>query len=180
MLSWAHNCFSLLSNKDRDLTVVSKISNSISFCWVVRCSSVVERPLMVWGVVGSNPLGGPTELFLVPASASRLVKQRPWHMLSCLWNSAYKRSLLLIGKSSPYSGSSRFPLSCYLSGSLPSVKCIIESSISFPFIIKWIKRGLMVQYLFNAFSVIYLALMLVNNNNNNHNNHNNHNDNNKC
>ena len=35
----------------------------------------------------------PIELFLVPASAPRLVKQRPWYVLSCLWDGAYKRTL---------------------------------------------------------------------------------------
>ena len=33
------------------------------------------------------------ELFLVPASAPRLVQQRPWYVLSCLWDGAYKRTL---------------------------------------------------------------------------------------
>ena len=51
-------------------------------------------------------LGGPIELFLVPASAPRLVYQRLWYVLSCLWDNAP----LLIGKSSPCSGSG-FPLS---------------------------------------------------------------------
>ena len=37
--------------------------------------------------------GGPIELFLVPASAPRLVSQRPWYVLSCLWDGAYKRTL---------------------------------------------------------------------------------------
>ena len=37
--------------------------------------------------------GGPIELFLVPASASRLVQQRPWYILSCLWDDAYKKNL---------------------------------------------------------------------------------------
>ena len=54
--------------------------------------------------------GGPIELFLVPASAPRLVYQRPWYVLSCLWDCAYKKTLLLIGKSSPCGGSG-FPLS---------------------------------------------------------------------
>ena len=36
---------------------------------------------------------GPIELFLVLASAPRLMLQRPWYMLSCLWDSAYKRTL---------------------------------------------------------------------------------------
>ena len=38
-----------------------------------RCSYVVERPLMVQWIDGSIPYGGPTELFLVPASDPRLV-----------------------------------------------------------------------------------------------------------
>ena len=37
--------------------------------------------------------GGPIELFLVPASAPRLVKQRSWYVLSFLWDGAYKRTL---------------------------------------------------------------------------------------
>ena len=37
--------------------------------------------------------GGPTELFLVPASAPQLVQQRQWYVLSCLWDGAYKRTL---------------------------------------------------------------------------------------
>ena len=34
-----------------------------------------------------------TELLLVPASAPRLVWQRPWYVLSCLWDDAYKRTI---------------------------------------------------------------------------------------
>ena len=37
--------------------------------------------------------GGPIELFLVPASAPRLVYQQLWYVSSCLWDSAYKRTL---------------------------------------------------------------------------------------
>ena len=33
--------------------------------------------------------GEPIELFLVPASVPRLVYQRPWYVLSCLWDGAY-------------------------------------------------------------------------------------------
>ena len=35
-------------------------------------------------------LGGPIELFLIPASVPRLVKQRPWYVLSYLWDDVYK------------------------------------------------------------------------------------------
>ena len=50
--------------------------------------SLMER----W-VVGLILNGGPTDLFLVPVSAPRLVYQRPWYVLSCLWDDAYKRTL---------------------------------------------------------------------------------------
>ena len=48
---------------------------------------------MVRWVVGSILHGGPIELFLVPAIAPRLVQQRPWYVLSCLWDDAYKITL---------------------------------------------------------------------------------------
>ena len=61
--------------------------NTVSMRYVyAQCSSVVR-------CVGSIVHGGPIELFLVPASAPRLVQQRPWYVLSCLWDSAYKRIL---------------------------------------------------------------------------------------
>ena len=59
---------------------------------------------MVRCVVGSILHSGPIELFFVPDSAPRLVYQRPWYVLSCLWDGAYKKTLLLIGKSSPCDG----------------------------------------------------------------------------
>ena len=37
--------------------------------------------------------GGTIDLFLVLASALRLVEQKPWYVLSCLWDDAYKRTL---------------------------------------------------------------------------------------
>ena len=37
--------------------------------------------------------GEPIKLFLVPASAPRLVQQRLWYVLSCLWDGEYKRNL---------------------------------------------------------------------------------------
>ena len=58
-----------------------------------RCSFVVEHPLEVHWVVGSILHGGPIELFLVPASVPRLVQQRLWYVLSCLWDGAHKRTL---------------------------------------------------------------------------------------
>ena len=32
---------------------------------------------------------GPIDLFLVTASAQRLEQQRPWYVLSCLWDDPY-------------------------------------------------------------------------------------------
>ena len=49
----------------------------------------------------------PIELFLVPASAQRLVYQRPWNVCGIVH---IKEPLLLIGKSSSCGGSG-FPLS---------------------------------------------------------------------
>ena len=48
---------------------------------------------MVRWVVGSILHGGPIELFVIPASAPRLVQQRLWYVVSCLWDDAYKRTL---------------------------------------------------------------------------------------
>ena len=57
-------------------------------------SSEVERSLMVRWIVRSILHGADLiELFLVPASAPRLVQQRPWYVLPCLWDGAYKRTL---------------------------------------------------------------------------------------
>ena len=60
----------------------------------VRCSSVVRA--FAHGAMGRQidpSWCGPIELFLVSASAPRLVKQRLWYVLSCLWDGAYKRTL---------------------------------------------------------------------------------------
>ena len=56
--------------------LVNEIECNIIMLNGARCSSVVERPL-----------------FLVPASVPRVVYQRPWYVLSCLWDGAYKRIL---------------------------------------------------------------------------------------
>ena len=57
-----------------------------------RRSSMVERQLMVWCVIGSIPYDAPNELSLVLTSASQLVQQRPWNVLSCSWDGAYNVS----------------------------------------------------------------------------------------
>ena len=54
---------------------------------------MVESQLMLRWVIGSIPHGGPIELFPVPASAPRLVSQKPWYVLSCLCYGAYKRTI---------------------------------------------------------------------------------------
>ena len=49
--------------------------------------------MMQW-VIGSILHGGPIKLFLVLASALRLVYHGvSWCMLSCLWDNAYKRTV---------------------------------------------------------------------------------------
>ena len=45
----------------------------IMFLYGARCSSVVERPLVVQWVVGLFLHGGPIEIVLVPTSPPRLV-----------------------------------------------------------------------------------------------------------
>ena len=63
--------------------------------------------------------GGSIELFLVPASAPRLVQQRPWYVLSCLWDSAYKRTLAVNRKRVAHVLAAEGFLSRYLNGPLP-------------------------------------------------------------
>ena len=74
---------------------------------------------MVRRMIGSILHGGPIELFLVPASAPRLVEQRPWYVLSCLWDGAYKRTLAANQKVAHVSAAGF--LSRYLNGPLPYV-----------------------------------------------------------
>ena len=66
---------------------------------------------MVRWVVGSILHGGPNELFLVPASLSRLVHQKPWYVVSWLKDDA---------ESVAHGAAAGF-LSHYLSGPLPYV-----------------------------------------------------------
>ena len=68
---------------------------------------------MVRWVVESILHGLPIELFLVPISAPQLGLQRPWYVLSCLWDDAYKRTLAASRKVDF--------LSRFLSGPLPYV-----------------------------------------------------------
>ena len=58
------------------------------------CSSVVRA--FAHGAMGRRidpSWGEPIEIFFVPASAPRLVYQKPWYIISCLWDGAYKRTL---------------------------------------------------------------------------------------
>ena len=45
--------------------------------------------------------GGPIELFLIPASAPKLMQRRLRYVLSCLWDGAYKRTLAAAQKVKP-------------------------------------------------------------------------------
>ena len=62
--------------------------------------------------------GGPIELFLVPASAPRLVQQRPWYVLSCLEMVHIKRTLAVIQERVVHVAAAGF-LPHYLNGRLP-------------------------------------------------------------
>ena len=48
---------------------------------------------MVCRVIRSILDGGSIELFLVSASDPLLVQQKPWCVLSCMWDDAYKITL---------------------------------------------------------------------------------------
>ena len=72
------------------MNVVFNVKYKISL--IGMGSPLYEGSLMVRWVVGSILHRGPIELFLVSASAPRLVQQRPWYVLSCLWDGAYKRT----------------------------------------------------------------------------------------
>ena len=80
-------------------------------CYPVCGMVHIKEPLLLIGK--SSPCGGsgfplslsPIELFLIRASVPRLVQQRLWYVLYCLWDGAYKRPLVLIEKSSPCGGS---------------------------------------------------------------------------
>ena len=68
------------------------VSFGMEHTFEARCSFVVERLPLVWWVFGSILDCGPIELFLIPASATQLMYQRSWYVLSCLWDGAYKIS----------------------------------------------------------------------------------------
>ena len=81
--------------KLRGLNGPSREMSSPTVCSVRRETSTRERAF-AHGAMGRRidpSWGGPIELFLVPASAPRLVQQRPWYVLSSLWDDAYKRTL---------------------------------------------------------------------------------------
>ena len=79
-----------------------------------RCSSVVEKSVLVWWVMRSILCGGPIELFLV----HNWYKHRLWYVLSCLWDGAYKRSHKRVAHVVAAMGF----LSEYLHGPLPYVR----------------------------------------------------------
>ena len=60
-------------------------------CFVIVLFSCIAR---------SIPHGGPNQLFLLPASARRLVKQKLWYVIS-YWDGAYKRTLAANRKELP-------------------------------------------------------------------------------
>ena len=66
---------------------------AICFCIGARCSSVVRAFAHGAMCRRVDPPWWTHWAILVPASAPRLVYQRPWYVLSCLWDGAYKRTL---------------------------------------------------------------------------------------
>ena len=72
--------------------VVTKVVFILYVLLFIRTQSR-ERDVVPHMVVGSIPHGGFIELFLVPASAPRLVLQSSSYVLFCLWDEAYKITL---------------------------------------------------------------------------------------
>ena len=72
---------------------------------------MVERPLMVRWVGGSIPYGGKIELFLVQPVLHHWCNKGRGMCYPDSGTVHIKEPLLLIGKSSPCSGGSEFPLS---------------------------------------------------------------------
>ena len=68
------------------------ISLSVEIYRMAPLSYVVRAFAHSAMVVGSILHGEPIELVLVRACAPRLVKQRPWNVISCMWDDAYKRT----------------------------------------------------------------------------------------
>ena len=89
--------FFLHFRKDEIVVCRARISHTHlthSYIKGARCSFVLRA--FAHGAMGRRidpSWGGPIELFLVPNSAPRLVYQRLWYVLSCLWDCVYKRTL---------------------------------------------------------------------------------------
>ena len=81
---------------------------------------------MVRWVIRSILHGGLIELFLVPASAPRLVYQRPWYLLFRLWDGAYKRTLAANRKDNVLSSSLNETFPSFLL-SFQSIYCTITA-----------------------------------------------------
>ena len=92
--------------------------------------TMVEHPLMVRWVIGLIPHGGPIELFLVPASAPKLVNKGRGMYYPAYDMVHMKDFLLLITKSSPY-GSSRLKFSLpYTQRHIAIIKKILSVSLN--------------------------------------------------
>ena len=77
--------------KENHLRCVWVFNFCLDLCSRAKCSSMVRvfaHGAMCRRIAPS--WGGPIELFPVPSSAP---PQRPWYVLSCLWDDAYKRTL---------------------------------------------------------------------------------------
>ena len=88
---WFHIPYFIRSIHDNIRRFLYHLLNKKYF-WISRISYISTH---VYGV-----LKVPTSK-LVPASAPWLVYQRPWYVLSCLWDGAYKRTLAVNWKDMP-------------------------------------------------------------------------------
>ena len=92
---------------------------TVDYYWLMRCSSMVECPLLVpwvvWSILHSEHFFCFfVFFFLLQQELHDRMNEFLWEMLSYLWDGVHLNdSLLLSGKSSSCGGRSRFPLSLW-------------------------------------------------------------------
>ena len=89
---WANALTTELHLAPKTFTTYCMLPVILPAYWEWDVATWKEQSLMVWWVIRSIPHGEPIQLFLIPASVPRLVSQRPWYVLSCLWDDAYTRN----------------------------------------------------------------------------------------
>ena len=69
------------------------------FQWVQPLWTLALMSFQIsWRLLPTDDRSCTVDAFSVPTSGSQLVQQRLWYVLSCLWESAYKRPLAVYRK----------------------------------------------------------------------------------